>query len=223
MASRDSIRRILVRNHHLRALLPPSFGRALDVIVVLPAILIFLPLMVMVAIAVAAERCGPVLFRHQRIGKGGRHFIVLKFRSMRMDGDRVLQDHLASSPEAAEEWRKDHKLRRDPRVTRLGSLLRKTSLDELPQLFNVLRGEMSIVGPRPIVAAEVSRYGRYFTAYCAVNPGITGIWQVSGRNDVTYQRRVLMDALYSRRKCVLLDLKIIMATIPAVIGRRGSY
>ena len=204
-------------------MLPPSFGRALDLTVVLPALLVMLPLMLLVAAAVALERKGPVLFRHQRLGKGGRHFLVYKFRSMRIDGDAVLQEHLARNEAAAEEWRQDHKLRRDPRVTRLGQFIRKTSLDELPQLFNVLKGDMSVVGPRPIVPAEVPRYGRYFAAYCAVNPGITGIWQVSGRNDVTYKRRVLMDALYSRRKCVLLDMKIIFATIPAVLARKGSY
>jgi lipopolysaccharide/colanic/teichoic acid biosynthesis glycosyltransferase len=117
----------------------------------------------------------------------------------------------------------DHKLRVDPRVTGLGLFLRKSSLDELPQLINVLMGEMSIVGPRPIVQAEAARYGRHFKAYCSVRPGITGIWQVSGRNNVSYRRRILMDALYARRKCVALDVKLILATIPAVLARKGSY
>ena len=223
MTSRDSVRRILVRNHRLRALLPPSFGRLLDVLVAVPAVILFLPLMLLVAAAIVLERRGPVIFRHERIGKNGSKFLVLQFRSMRVDADGALARHLERDPAAAEEWRRDHKLRDDPRITRLGRVLRKTSLDELPQFINVLRGEMSIVGPRPIVVEEVGRYGRYMSAYCSVRPGITGIWQVSGRNEVTYRRRVLMDALYARRKCVLLDVKIILATIPAVLTRRGSY
>jgi lipopolysaccharide/colanic/teichoic acid biosynthesis glycosyltransferase len=187
------------------------------------ALVAFAPLMLMVATLVAAERRGPVLFRHTRIGLDGKEFRLLKFRSMHIHGDAILAAHIAANPAAAQEWAQDHKLRDDPRVSGLGTFLRKSSLDELPQLFNVLNGEMSIVGPRPIVQSEVARYGRFFKCYCSVRPGITGIWQVSGRNNVSYRRRILMDALYARRKCVVLDLKLILATIPAVLARRGSY
>ncbi len=219
----DNGRRILVSSRRLPKFLPRAAGRGLDLSLALIGVLFFAPLMLVVALAVAAERCGPVLFKHERIGLNGQRFHVLKFRSMSVNGDTILAAHLAANPAAAEEWARDHKLRNDPRVSRLGRFLRKSSLDELPQLFNVMVGDMSIVGPRPIVAAEVVRYGSFFKAYCSVRPGITGIWQVSGRNDVSYHRRVLMDALYARRKCVALDLKLIAATIPAVLARKGSY
>ena len=219
---KDAARRALVESWSARAP-TPRLSRAMDLIIAMVALLMFGPLMMMTAIAVAAERRGPILFMHTRIGRYGQRFKVYKFRSMHVDSDHILAAHLADDPVAAAEWKRDHKLRRDPRITGLGRFLRKSSLDELPQLFNVLRGEMSIVGPRPIVEAEVTRYGRFFNAYCAVTPGITGVWQVSGRNDVTYRRRVAMDALYARRKCLSLDIRLILATIPAVINRTGSY
>jgi lipopolysaccharide/colanic/teichoic acid biosynthesis glycosyltransferase len=195
----------------------------MDVAIALAAIIVFLPAFIIIAIAVALERQGPILFAQRRIGRHGVAFKLYKFRSMHVDGDRIFADHIDASPDAAAEWARDHKLQRDPRVTRLGRFLRRSSLDELPQLFNVLRGDMSIVGPRPIVEAEVRRYGRFFRYYCAVRPGITGIWQISGRNHVTYRRRVAMDALYAQKKTVLLDIKVIAATIPAVLRRTGSY
>jgi lipopolysaccharide/colanic/teichoic acid biosynthesis glycosyltransferase len=219
----DIARRVVDRAGQPATRLPPIFGRALDVSLAFIAPVIFAPMMLIVAILVAAERSGPVLFKHTRIGLHGAAFRVLKFRSMHVDGDAILAHYLAANPAAAHEWALDHKLRTDPRVTGLGAFLRKSSLDELPQLFNVLVGDMSIVGPRPIVQSEVARYGRFFTAYCSVRPGITGIWQVSGRNHVSYRRRVLMDALYARRKCVALDIKLMLATIPAVLARKGSY
>ena len=219
---RDIARRELVRAPK-RLPFEPALGRLLDVIVAVLALCVLSPVMAIVALMVVLERRGPIVFRHTRVGLGGRRFPVLKFRSMRIDADQVLAAHLSSDPAAAAEWARDHKLRDDPRITPLGRFLRKSSLDELPQLFNVLAGHMSIVGPRPIVEAEVRRYGRFFQAYCSVRPGITGVWQVSGRNNVTYRRRVAMDALYARRKSVLLDLRLMMATVPAVLMRRGSY
>ena len=129
----------------------------------------------------------------------------------------------AWDPELRREWETTFKLRRDPRITALGAFLRKSSLDELPQLFNILKGEMSVVGPRPIVAAEVARYGRWYRDYCNVRPGLTGLWQVSGRNDVNYRRRVALDVAYARRRSLGLYLKIIIATVPAVLLRNGSY
>ncbi len=195
----------------------------MDFTIALAAIIILLPAFVLIAIALRLERGGPVMFVQQRIGRRGATFMLYKFRSMHVDGDQIFADHIIANPDAAAEWARDHKLQRDPRVTRLGGFLRRSSLDELPQLFNVLLGHMSIVGPRPIVEAEVTRYGRFFPCYCSVRPGITGIWQISGRNHVSYRRRVAMDAIYARKKSVLLDLKIIMATIPAVLSRTGSY
>ena len=219
--TRDVVRSALVRSPAKRS--PLWACRVLDLWVAVLALLLFGPVMALVALSVASERRGPILFRHTRIGKGGVSFRVYKFRTMAVDSDRILAEHLAANPEAAAEWALNHKLKKDPRVSSWGRLLRQASLDELPQLFNVLRGEMSIVGPRPIVAGEVSRYGRAFKHYCAVQPGLTGIWQVSGRNDISYKRRVAMDALYSRRKSVLLDMLLITATIPAVLARKGSY
>ena len=195
----------------------------MNVAVALLALVFLLPIMLLVAMAVYAQDGGPILFAHRRIGLNGRTFYCLKFRSMAVDAEERLAAVLASDPAARAEWEQDHKLRRDPRVTPLGAFLRKTSLDELPQLFNVLRGEMSVVGPRPIVEAEVAKYGRWFPAYCAVKPGITGLWQVSGRNDTSYRTRVALDCVYARRRSFGLDAYIIAATVPAVLLRKGSY
>jgi exopolysaccharide production protein ExoY len=198
-------------------------GRAFDILIAGAALAVATPLLAVIALLIWLEDGGPAFFSQKRIGRGGRRFACLKLRTMCVDAETRLANLLASSEDARSEWSADHKLRNDPRITPLGRFLRKTSLDELPQLFNVLRGEMSVVGPRPIVDAEISRYGRRFTAYCAVRPGITGLWQVSGRNDVSYRRRVALDATYSARKSLALDLRIVMATVPAVLLRRGSY
>jgi len=195
----------------------------MNVVVALAALAFALPIMLGVGFAVFIQDGGPVLFAHRRIGRDGRSFRCLKFRTMATDAEARLADLLARDAQARAEWDKDHKLRNDPRVTRLGEFLRKSSLDELPQLFNVLRGEMSLVGPRPIVEAEIVKYGRRFQQYCAVKPGITGLWQVSGRNDTTYRTRVALDCLYAGRRSLLLDAKVLAATVPAVLMRRGSY
>jgi Undecaprenyl-phosphate galactose phosphotransferase WbaP len=191
--------------------------------VALLALIFLAPLMIAVAIAVYAQDGGPILFAHRRLGKDGRYFPCLKFRSMAVDAEQRLKALLASDPEARAEWEKDHKLRNDPRVTKLGAFLRKTSLDELPQLINVLRGEMSLVGPRPIVDAEIPKYGRRFQNYCSVKPGITGLWQVSGRNDTTYRARVALDCIYAAKRNVWMDAGVLAMTVPAVLTRRGSY
>jgi lipopolysaccharide/colanic/teichoic acid biosynthesis glycosyltransferase len=187
------------------------------------ALLFFLPLMILVALAIWCQDRGPVFFAHRRIGRDGRKFSCLKFRSMAIDAEERLQALLEGDPLARAEWERDHKLRDDPRVTRLGLFLRKSSLDELPQLINVIRGEMDLVGPRPIVDGEVPKYGARFKHYCAVNPGITGLWQVSGRNDASYRSRVAMDCVYAKSKSLPLDLWILVATVPAVLLRKGSY
>lgn len=197
--------------------------RIFDIIIASLALLFTGPLLLVVALGVKLYDGGPALFSHTRIGRGARPFQCLKFRSMVVNAEERLTTLLTSDPAAAAEWARDHKLKSDPRITPLGDFLRRSSLDELPQLINVLRGDMSIVGPRPIVHAEVSRYGRRFEHYCAVRPGITGLWQVSGRNDTSYRRRVAMDAFYARNKTLGWDIKIILLTIPAVLLAKGSY
>jgi len=197
--------------------------RVFDILIALGVLLFTLPLLIGVAIAVKLSDHGPVLFGHHRIGAGGRIFRCWKFRSMVVDADARLAALLQADPAAEREWARDHKLRRDPRITRLGEFLRRSSLDELPQLFNVLAGEMSIVGPRPIVAAEAPKYGARLQSYYRVRPGITGLWQVSGRNDTSYRRRVALDAVYARNKTLALDVKILLLTIPAVLLAKGSY
>ena len=197
--------------------------RVLDVTIALAVLVFVAPLMLVIAGLIKLQDGGPALFGHTRIGQGGRSFKCLKFRSMVVDAEARLNALLARDPEARREWEADHKLRKDPRITALGAFLRKSSLDELPQLFNVLKGEMSLVGPRPIVTSEVVRYGRWFPYYCAVKPGVTGLWQVNGRNDVSYRRRVALDVLFARTNGVRRYLKIMGATVPAVLLRSGSY
>jgi exopolysaccharide production protein ExoY len=186
-------------------------------------LLFFLPVMALVAAAVVLQDGGPMIFAHKRIGRHGKPFYCYKFRSMRVDAEARLAELLASNPAARAEWARDHKLRRDPRVTPLGEFLRRSSLDELPQFFNVLRGDMSLVGPRPIVEAERIKYGRRFQHYCAVKPGITGLWQISGRNDVAYRTRVALDTCYAKNKSLGLDLYILVMTVPSVLRARGVY
>jgi len=197
--------------------------RVLDVGLAVFAIVFLAPLLLVIMAAVHLQDGGPILFCHARIGRHGRPFKCLKFRSMAVDAQLRLDAYLERDPQARAEWARDRKLRSDPRVTPIGRFLRRSSLDELPQLFNVLRGDMSLVGPRPIVEAEAIKYGGCFQYYCAVRPGITGLWQVSGRNDVSYDVRVALDTQYVRSIGLLQDLKIIALTIPAILMRRGSY
>lgn len=196
--------------------------RCFDISVAGIALFLLLPLFLLLGLLVwAGDRKAPI-FRHVRIGRDGRPFGCLKFRSMITDGDAVLRAHLAADPDAQREWNETHKLSSDPRITPLGHILRKTSLDELPQLVNVLRGEMSLVGPRPIVAAEVERYGNAFATCFSVTPGVTGLWQVSGRSDCTYAERVALDLDYATRWSLSRDITIMLHTIPAVLAQRGS-
>ena len=197
--------------------------RVIDVVVCLVALAILLPFAAIVAVAIKLQDGGPILFGHMRIGRDGRLFRCWKFRSMVVNAEQRLAALLARDPAARAEWEADHKLRNDPRITWLGHFLRKSSIDELPQLINVLRGEMSLVGPRPVVQAEALRYGRYFREYCAVRPGITGLWQVMGRNDVSYRRRVALDVAFVRSQSVSLYLTILILTVPAVFSRNGVY
>jgi exopolysaccharide production protein ExoY len=197
-------------------------GRVLDVTLAAIGLLILAPVLVVLALAIWLQDGGSPIFAHRRLGRHGVPFPCLKFRTMVVDSDARLRALLATDIDAANEWNRDHKLRNDPRITALGRILRKTSLDELPQLFNVVAGQMNLVGPRPIVAGEVVRYGRYFSNYCSVRPGITGLWQVSGRNDVSYRRRVALDTVYSRRRSFAVDMFILTRTVPAVLSAKGS-
>ena len=197
--------------------------RLLDVALAIAALALLWPLMLLIAVGIKVQDGGPILFAHRRVGRGGKAFLCWKFRSMVEGAEARLPALLSRDPVAQAEWAADHKLRRDPRVTHLGRLLRSTSMDELPQLLNVLVGDMSLVGPRPIVPAEVERYGRWFRHYAALRPGITGLWQVSGRNDINYRRRIALDVLYARRRTTALYLGILGATAPAVAWRHGSY
>ena len=184
---------------------------------------LLVPLFLVLAALVALDSRGPVFFRQPRIGRDGRTFSVFKFRTMHSDAELVLEQYLANNPGLRLEWERDQKLRHDPRVTRLGHWLRRSSLDELPQLFNVMRGEMSLVGPRPIVASEIERYGEWFEMYTRVSPGMAGLWQVSGRNAVSYEERVQLDVSYIRNWSVWLDF-VILARLPAaLISSRGAY
>lgn len=203
--------------------LDDAVARALDVVIASIAIAFLLPLMAVIAVAIMLTDPGPVLFAHKRIGRYGRMFPCLKFRSMAVDAEERLAELLRTDPVARAEWDRDHKLKNDPRITRIGGFLRRSSLDELPQLFNILRGEMSIVGPRPIVLGEVARYGRYFENYCSVRPGLTGLWQIGGRSDVDYRRRVAMDVTYTRHRCTMLNLRIMAYTVPSVLLNKGAY
>ncbi len=196
--------------------------RLLDVIGAVILGLVFSPLMLMIVLLMR-KGDDSAIYRHRRVGRGGQMFSCLKFRTMVPNADQVLHDLIARDPELKAEWIRDHKLRHDPRVTRLGRFLRRTSLDELPQLMNVLRGEMSLVGPRPVIREELLRYGRSVGTYLAAKPGITGLWQVMGRNDTDYRRRVVLDAYYVRNQNLLLDLYVLMKTIGVVLSGNGAY
>lgn len=197
--------------------------RWLDLALLTVSAPLWIPLMGLLALAVKLEGSGPVFFRHERIGFQGRVFCVWKFRSMVADAATVLQEHLDANPDAAKEWNANYKLKNDPRITRLGRFLRKSSLDELPQLFNVITGEMSLVGPRPIVEEEAARYGSRYEHYLEARPGLTGLWQISGRNDTTYDQRVRLDSRYVRDASLSLDLLIIVRTVGVVLRRTGAY
>jgi len=197
--------------------------RVLDFALALVATVAVGPLMALIAIVVKLDSRGPVFFSQGRIGRGSQTFGAWKFRTMSTNAAELLEQHLARDPSARFEWENTQKLRKDPRVTRAGRLLRKSSLDELPQLWNVLKGEMSLVGPRPIVQSEIARYGERFDAYARVPGGITGLWQVSGRNDTTYDERVALDAYYVRNWSVWLDFYILFRTVGTVLLRKGAY
>ncbi len=208
-----------------RLLLPgPRLAKfSIDLAATLIGGLLVLPLILLIALLVKLDSHGSVFYSQQRIGQNGETFKAWKFRTMVQNADAVLKDYLELHPEQQAAWERDHKLKRDPRVTPIGRFLRRTSLDELPQLWNILRGEMSLVGPRPIVDEEIPRYGDKFSLYTKVIPGLTGLWQVSGRNNITYEERVSLDAYYVRNWSVWLDVYILLRTVWVVLTGEGAY
>jgi Undecaprenyl-phosphate galactose phosphotransferase WbaP len=203
---------------------PRLVKRIMDLVLVAGGGILLLPLMALIAAAIKLVSPGPILYAHERIGLSGRPFRAWKFRTMVTGADAILERHLTDHPELRTEWERDHKLKHDPRIIKgIGKWLRKLSLDELPQLWNVMRGEMSLVGPRPIVSAEIEKYREVYPLYLKVRPGLTGLWQVSGRNLTTYDQRVDLDAYYVRNWSVWLDLFILGRTIKTVLLSEGAY
>ena len=205
-----------------RAPLTRAAERGLDIVCAIGLGLVFSPVIAASFIALGLSD-GPVLFSQPRLGRGGRVFQVYKFRTMVPNAPQVLQDLLDGNPALRAEWDVSFKLKDDPRVTPIGRFLRKTSLDELPQLWNIIKGDMSLVGPRPIEPFEIEKYGRYARHYFAQRPGLTGLWQVSGRSDSSYERRVVLDAYYSRHRSLLMNLQIILKTVRVVLTGNGAY
>lgn len=199
------------------------FKRVFDLVCTVLGGLLISPLLLVIAICVAVDNRGSVIFAHRRVGRDGVPFDCYKFRTMRSGADKALRRYLKKNPEARKEWEENFKLADDPRVTRFGAFLRRTSLDELPQLWNVLKGEMSLVGPRPIVREEMERYGEFIREYLLVRPGITGMWQTSGRSDTTYEERVAMDTWYVRNWSVWIDFVYLFKTVKMVLSQKGAY
>jgi Undecaprenyl-phosphate galactose phosphotransferase WbaP len=196
--------------------------RALDLFGALVGGLLISPLLLAMVVLIKLDTPGPLFYSHMRLGTEGKHFYCWKFRTMYTDASQLLTELLERNPSLRSEWEENHKLRNDPRVTRVGRFLRKTSLDELPQLWNVLRGEMSLTGPRPIVDAEAPKYGEAYQIYQRVKPGVTGLWQVSGRSDTSYEERVAIDTYYVRDWSVWLDIVILARTVKAATFGRGA-
>jgi exopolysaccharide biosynthesis polyprenyl glycosylphosphotransferase len=192
---------------------------SMDILLAIPALLFLGPIMLLIALVIKLETPGPSVYRRRVMGMNGEEFDAFKFRTMYVNGDEILSAY----PELHEELSHNFKLKEDPRVTKVGQILRQTSLDELPQLINVLRREMSLVGPRIITPAEVKKYEKWDLNLMTVRPGLTGLWQVSGRSDVTYEERVRLDMHYIRNWSIWLDIQLLFQTIPAVIRRRGAY
>ena len=201
---------------------PVVIATPLNKLAALLLLLALIPLLLIVAAMIWRTDGAPILFAHYRVGYGGRLFRCMKFRTMRRDSDKVLAQLLKDDPDARAEWKRDQKLTNDPRITPIGRFLRNTSLDELPQLLNVLRGDMNLVGPRPITVEELTRYGAVRWHYLSVPPGITGLWQVSGRNNTTYEERVALDARYVEQRSGWGDLAILAKTVRVVITKEGA-
>lgn len=201
-----------------------ALKRSFDIFFSLCVLVIGSPIFFLIALTVLVNSRGKVIFSHERIGRGGKPFRCYKFRTMHHNADSRLKELLAAHPELKEEWERTHKIKNDPRVTPFGRILRKTSLDELPQFWNVLIGDLSVVGPRPVVKAELQKYfGRKTPLLLSVRPGLTGLWQVSGRSNTSYEERIRLDEEYILKQTFITDLKLIAKTIPAMLSRRGAY
>ena len=196
--------------------------RWIDITLSAVALVLLAPVGLTVAVIVLVDG-GDILFAHERVGVNGRPFRCLKFRSMRRNSEQLLRDLLATDETASAEWHEHYKLKNDPRITWYGDFIRRSSIDELPQLFNVLKGDMSLVGPRPVMEEELQRYGKHVDELLSVPPGLTGLWQVSGRNDLDYEQRVALDVEYVRTHNRLLDFKILIKTVLVVLGQKGAY
>lgn len=198
--------------------------RAFDIAFSVFALLVFFPLFLGLSILIRVTSRGPAIYAHERVGRGGKLFRCFKFRSMYADSDERLKELLQNNNEMKEEWERSHKLKNDPRITPIGKFIRKTSLDEFPQFLNVLKGDLSVVGPRPVVRAEVNKHLKEKAPkILSVRPGLTGIWQVSGRSNTTYAERINMDETYIDSHNLWLDIKLIAKTVPAMISKRGAY
>ncbi len=197
--------------------------RAIDILIALALGLTFLPVILLSALLVRLDSPGPIFYAQERMGKDGRRITIYKFRSMKVDADRILAEHLAKNTQARLEWEQIQKLRIDPRVTRVGKWIREFSIDEMPQLFNILKGDMSLIGPRPILMEQKHLYGNGIDLYRSIRPGLTGLWQVSGRNRTTFHQRTLYDAYYVRNWSVVLDIYILLRTVWVVLSREGAY
>ena len=207
---------------HLELRRPGDLAKRLvDVVGALTLAILLSPLLVIVGLTLARDR-GPIIYRHLRTGRHGKSFGCLKFRTMVPDAEQVLRELLQQDADLRREWMRDQKLRNDPRVTAIGRFLRRTSLDELPQLWNVLKGDMSLVGPRPVVREELARYGRRLENYLTAKPGVTGLWQVMGRSDACYRRRVALDCYYVRKQNLILDFYILLRTVKVVLRSDGA-
>jgi exopolysaccharide production protein ExoY len=196
--------------------------RVMDLLGAVLLTVVFSPLMVLIVLFLR-KGGGPVIYKHRRVGRDGQMFECLKFRTMVPHADQALRDLLERDSDLKAEWVRDRKLKNDPRVTRLGRFLRRTSLDELPQIWNVVIGQMSLVGPRPVVREELLRYGRNVGAYLAAKPGITGLWQITGRNDIDYRRRVVLDTYYVCNQNLFFDVYILLKTTGVVLRGNGAY
>ena len=210
----------------LRLFVAPSFSditkRMLDVGISMAIMIIFMPILVVIGICVLVSG-RPVFFSHERVGLNGKKFKCYKFRSMMPNAQELLDELLLNDPAAREEWNREFKLKNDPRVTKIGHFLRKTSLDEIPQLWNVLKGEMSLVGPRPITEKELDKYKTSARHYLKTKPGLTGLWQISGRSDISYGERVTLDRWYAKNWSVMSDLAILLKTVQVIKNRKGAY
>lgn len=197
--------------------------RGMDIFLCLASLPLVFPLGLLLCLWIRLDSKGAAIYRQERIGHEGKTFVIYKFRTMVCNAEEMLVECLADDPNLAVQWRQSQKLKDDPRLTRAGRFLRKTSLDELPQLINIILGQMSIVGPRPIVDSEKARYGRRFSEYCEVLPGLTGLWQVSGRNNTTYAQRVALDHFYVNNWSLWLDFQIIFRTVPLIFRGNGAF